>query len=188
MKKILKIIWIVIVSISIVIIGLWGYTKICFNPIVISGDSMMNTLYDGQVGYERKIELVKEINRGDIITFRKDNKSIVKRIIGLPNETIRLRNNTVYINGEVLEELYLSDENKTEITNHGIYSNMTVELKANEYSVMGDNRMNSYDSRYYGPVSYDQFIGKVRVIYGQGKCEDECSDFTDFRYIPWIFF
>ena len=48
--------------------------------------------------------------------------------------------------------------------------------------------MNSYDSRYYGPVSYDQFIGKVRVIYGKGKCEDECSDFTDFRYIPWIFF
>ena len=109
MKKILKIIWIVIVSISIVIIGFWGYTKICFNPIVISGDSMMNTLYDGQVGYERKIELVKEINRGDIITFRKDNKSIVKRIIGLPNETIRLRNNTVYIHGEVLEELYLSE-------------------------------------------------------------------------------
>lgn len=188
MKKILRIMSSVVIVICIAFVGLLIYNKIFFYGIAVSGDSMYSTLKDGQIGYARKIEFVREVKRGDIISFNLDNRTMVKRVIGLPNESIVLKDHVVYINGEALEESYLTNGNDKEISNHGVYSNLTVDLKEDEYYLMGDNRKVSYDSRYFGPVSYSNFIGKIRIIYATADCNEDCSEVKNVKLIPWILF
>tara|TARA_B100000745_G_scaffold20507_1_gene14132 strand:- start:9533 stop:10168 length:636 start_codon:yes stop_codon:yes gene_type:complete len=135
-------------------------------PFIVSGTSMypaFNTwhyLIIDQLQYR-----FNEPQRGDVITFRfAQNKSqfLIKRIIGLPNETLYLKGTTVtvvndaYPDGVILDEYYVKEENQKE-------SDMVVNLGDNEYFVMGDNRRVSADSRYWGPLERERIVGRAYI-------------------------
>lgn len=133
-------------------------------PFIVSGASMDPTfatwhyLIIDQFTYR-----FEEPQRGDVITFRfpqEPSRFFIKRIIGLPNETITLDGYTVTIknqthpDGFILEEPYVIDKNQKRTT-------MSVTLGEDEYFVMGDNRLESADSRYWGPLEKDRIIGRA---------------------------
>lgn len=133
------------------IIGTLIYWRVNFTPIIVSGHSMDTTLSDGLIGISRNINKEAELHRGDIVIVYEDDHYVVKRIIGLPGETISCANNKVYINDDLLEETYTSS-----ITDDF----EEVIIGKSEYFIMGDNRSNSKDSRSYGAISKEQIKSK----------------------------
>ncbi len=141
-------------------IGLVRY--FLFKPFYVKGQSMEPTYH------EREYLIVDEITyrfkdpeRGDVLVVRSpisDGEFYLKRIIGLPNERIKLEDNTIiiynndYPQGIILDESYLIEETP---------GSVQVTLGSNEYFVLGDNRDASYDSRRFGPINKDSIIGKT---------------------------
>ena len=131
-------------------------------PFIVSGSSMVPTFEDGQYLIIDEISYrLNDPRRNDVVVFRYPNdqeKFFIKRIIGLPNETVDIKGNVVTIfntehpSGFILDQSYVKNT---------IDSNVRYELKNNEYFVMGDNRSASSDSRYWGAVSKKLLIGKV---------------------------
>jgi signal peptidase I len=114
-----------------------------------------------------KLRLGREIKRGDVIVFKypgNPEMPYVKRVIGLPGETVEVRNKEVYINNEKLNDPYghFTDRN-TEMPHRDQMPPLTI--KADGYFVMGDNRDNSADSRYWGTVPKDYIIGRPLFIF-----------------------
>ena len=105
------------------------------------------------------------IHRGDIVVFKNPpnqgtvTKDLIKRVIGLPGETVEFRDDHVLINGKVLDEPYLKGGVLTEAD--GPVAKAT--LGKNQYFVMGDNRPNSHDSRFFGPIPKSLIIGRAFV-------------------------
>lgn len=126
-----------------------------FRIIRINGGSMDTTLSDKEIHLAR---LTNEINRNDIIVANSSLLEciVIKRVIAIPGDTIEIKDNIVYLNGEVLEETYLNEDMIT--SDIGLY-----ELKENEYFVMGDNRNHSTDSRNIGPIHINDIIGKMII-------------------------
>ena len=137
---------------------------------VVSGYSMSPTLIDGQkLLYEKTSILDKDSlpNRYDIIIFEDYNNGIdVKRVYGLPGETIQIKDNSIFINGNKIEDNY----NIREDWESGI-ANKELLLKENEYFVLGDNRNRSSDSRHIdlGPIDERMVIGKAFFLAVPGK-------------------
>jgi signal peptidase I len=110
----------------------------------------------------------RQISRGDIIAFRPPPKAgmttpFVKRVIGIPGDTIEIRNKIVFLNGAVLDEPY-----KIHTIPNGINAGDNHELitvPENQFFVMGDNRDNSNDSRFWGFVDRESIIGKPLFVY-----------------------
>lgn len=98
-----------------------------------------------------------KINRFDIVVFKKNNNIYVKRIIGLPNETVEFLDSSLYINNKVMKPKCYSVLGNTED-----FKWHTLE---NKYVVLGDNRVNSVDSRQFGVISKSEIIGKVSMVY-----------------------
>ena len=99
-------------------------------------------------------------NRGEVIVFhypRDVTKDFVKRVVGLPGETVEVREGTTYIDGQPIDEPYLTTADRS--------SSKLVLLDREEYYVMGDNRRGSNDSRNWGPVSEELLLGKVWFVY-----------------------
>jgi signal peptidase I len=139
-------------------------------PVVVEGTSMMPQLHDGERLLVNKLVYYKiqsvswgHINRGDIVVFWYPNdpdKSYVKRVIGLPGETVEMRSGKVFVNGIQLQEDYL-DPNYAE----GMPSYAPKRVEEHHYFVMGDNRDNSSDSRYWGTVPEKYIYGKAFFRY-----------------------
>lgn len=132
----------------------------------VVGYSMNNTLQDGDIVLIDKVSFeFREPKRYDIIVFEPKvanvSKFYIKRIIGLPGETVQIKEGSVYIDGKLLE----SDLIDTEIYNPGVAAE-PVRLDHNQFFVMGDNRNNSDDSRFsnVGLVSRDDIIGRVWMV------------------------
>ena len=127
----------------------------------VVGSSMSSTLQDGDVLILNKIKYrFTDIKRGDIISLEyADTKYLIKRVIGLPGDTVLIRDNTLYINGEVYVENYL-DEGL-------VYDDFDLSslgydvIPEDMYLVLGDNRPDSLDSREIGLIKKDGVIGKV---------------------------
>lgn len=134
----------------------------------VKGESMVPTLQDGDELFVEKVSrYFGKINRFDIITV--DTKGldprpnhIIKRVVGLPGETVEIKDNQVYINGEVLEEPFLPEGVPT--IPHNPAFNKVV-LAENEYYCLGDNRNNSNDSRSFGPVPQANIMGKLLIRF-----------------------
>lgn len=131
-------------------------------PFIVSGDSMVPTFESGQYLIVDEISYRFETpERGDIIIFRHPEEAgriLIKRIIGLPSETVTVEGDNVTIknsanpDGLKLTEPYISS--------HSVFGKVEATLTANQYFVLGDNRPNSLDSRFFGPIEKKLIIGR----------------------------
>lgn len=127
-------------------------------PQRVQGDSMFPTLKSGEFGFGNAFSgHFQKIKRGDIVVVYEKNTHNywIKRVIGLPNETIRASDDTVYINNEALKEPYLQNDyaDSIRLTEDFNFTKDFPEVKLgkDEYFLMGDNRWSSLDSRKLGP-------------------------------------
>lgn len=132
-----------------------------FATSVVKGESMMPTLEDGErVIFNKFIYLVSEPSRGDIVIIAKPESNYVKRIIGLPNETIEMKDNVLYVNGVAQTSTFVGEQQAKYTGDFG-----PVNLPKNSYFVMGDNRANSKDSRNdLGYIEREHIIGRSELI------------------------
>ncbi len=154
-----------LVYVIIFVIGLYIIPNYVLQRTVVDGDSMLNTLHNEESLLIDKISyVVGDPKRFDIVVFYPYGKDVeeyyVKRVIGLPGETVQIIGQDIYINGEILEENYGKDP----IHYSGIAKD-PITLADDEYFLMGDNREISYDSRYedIGPVHRDYIEGKAFI-------------------------
>ena len=96
-------------------------------------------------------------NLAESVGVRTPEADLIKRVIALPGETIEIRRNTVFVDGEALDEPYLADGIRTDPME-------PVTVPEDEYFVMGDNRSRSQDSRFFVTVSRDEVVGRAFVI------------------------
>src|SRR5437762_1020630 len=139
-------------------------------PVVVERTSMLPQLHDGERLLVNKLVYYKiqgvswgHLQRGDIVVFwfpDDPEKSYVKRVIGLPGETVELRNGRVFIDGNELQEPYLDTEH-----NQSMHDNSVTKVKEHYFFVMGDNRDNSSDSRIWGLVPEKYIYGKAFFRY-----------------------
>lgn len=147
------------VSMAFVLLAVLLVRTFLFDVNVVRGTSMSDTLSDGNIMVARKFAL-DHIERGDIVTAVGvvGDDVIVKRVVGLPGEHVRVDNNgVVYVDGEKLPDEYQKETPGLE-SEYG-----DVQLGDDEYYLMGDNRFGSYDSRFFGPVPRED-IRDVAVL------------------------
>jgi len=142
------------IAISVILVFL--ITTFIFKPVRVDGSSMYPTLQDGSVALAGVITLNNGISRFDVVTIYLDFKDeyLVKRVVGLPNEEIAFKNNILYVNGEEIAEDFLNSKFDSNFSTYT--EDFSVKLGENEYFCLGDNRLNSLDSRKYGPFSLNQ--------------------------------
>lgn len=131
-------------------------------PFVVSGSSMDPTFANGEyLIVDEASYRFENPNRGDVIIFRypqDTTKFFIKRIIGLPGETVHVEGSTIRIVNEESPEGFTLDESYLTYTSE---SNIRIKLQDDEYFVMGDNRPASSDSRIWGPLKRDLIVGRA---------------------------
>lgn len=147
---------------------------------IVSGPSMETSFHDKELLLGSRINIwTGKFNRGDpmILKFPGDpaHKKYIKRLIGMPGDEIELKNDVVFLNGKRLYEGYLEEGTPTLPDNPAYVS---LKLKDNEYYLMGDNRLNSSDSRTWGVANKDDLIGPVRWILWPPGCFSAVAPFT----------
>lgn len=132
-----------------------------FENYRVVGYSMTPTLEDDQFLVVNKLGYrLHEPQRGDIIVFRdprNPDRKLIKRVIGLPGETLDIKQGQIFINEQPLDELY--------IRNPGHYSMPPTPIPPDQYFVLGDNRNNSSDSHNWGTLPIGEIIGKAWLSY-----------------------
>lgn len=120
-------------------------------PVRVDGDSMNKTFKNGDILILYKLS---KIERFDVIVLHeeKDNEKIIKRVIGMPGDTVAIKDGEIYINDEKIDDEYA----------YGMTTDYDrITLKSDEYFILGDNRLISKDSRYFGPIKEKEIKGKV---------------------------
>lgn len=146
---------ITVIAIAVFLLSFFG------EKVTVSGNSMSDVVFDGQVLLINKISYkLGAPERFDVIVYRSSldkEKYIIKRIIGLPGEKIKIENNNIYINGELLEDKYYKG------TYESGYCSEEITIEDEHYFVLGDNRNLSEDSRfeYVGNISIEDIVGKA---------------------------
>lgn len=162
-KKIIKeiIVWLLLIVLTIT--ASYFITTNIFVKTAVAGVSMEPTLMEGQVVIVNKIEYyLKSPRRNDVIVYKQSNREHsyyeIKRVIGLPGETVKIKNGIIYINDEALKEKV-----KTETIENAGLAEEGIKLDDNEYFVLGDNRNDSEDSRFasVGNVLKNEILGKA---------------------------
>lgn len=121
-------------------------------PIRVNGRSMYSTLKDGDIMILNIIGLkTSDVKRFDIIVVDNGKDYLIKRVIGLPGEEIEYKDNKLYINGKEIKDNY----------GKGTTKDFKVTVNKNSYYVLGDNREDSLDSRYYGSFNKKKVLGKT---------------------------
>ena len=145
-------------------------------PHEVVGNSMHPTYKNGEYLMANKITYrIGDPQRGDVIIFKfSDTQDFIKRVIGLPGDTVMLKDGQMYINGTQLDESkYL---NSSIYTNGGSFltEGESIVVPDGEYFVCGDNRPHSSDSREFGPINQSEIKGKAWIVY---------FPFSEFRIV-----
>ena len=135
-----------------------------FEPVRVEGTSMDNTLADGEIMFVTKYDYIAgDPQRFDVVICRypgRGSTNFVKRVVGLPGDTVELKDGYLYVNGEPYEEPYISDEYRRGWqSDFGPFTD-----PEGQYLVMGDHRNNSNDSRSQGALSRSMIIGHARSV------------------------
>jgi signal peptidase I len=136
-----------------------------YQPVKVEGTSMMPGLTDQERIFINKYQYklgVGSIERGDLVVFHfplDRSQSYIKRIVGLPGDSIEIRQGTVYVNGKKLDESYVPEEYRDHLTM------LRESVPANKYFVLGDHRSSSNDSRVWGFVDRSDIYGKAVFVY-----------------------
>lgn len=137
-------------------------------PHQVIGNSMIPNFHDQEFILTDKISYrFRKPMRGEIVVFKSPedkDKDFIKRIIGLPQDTVSISTGKVFINGNVLSEEYLDPDLRTPAGKFLQEFNAFV-VPVDSYMVFGDNRLNSSDSRAWGPVSIKNIVGKALFVY-----------------------
>lgn len=156
--------------IAIVVITTVTFTKVLI-PVRVDGQSMYPTLHDKDFAVVNALALNQEkINRFDVVVLKceKLDKNIVKRVVGLPGDTIVYQNDELYINDIYYEENFLDknyiEEAKNNYQSDFFTNDFEITLKDDEIFVLGDNRLQSADSRTLGTFRYEDIIGKKGLV------------------------
>lgn len=165
----LEIIQSIVIVISILLIVYLFFAQ----PHQVNGLSMYPTFDNGDYLFTDKISYrTGKPKRGDVVVFRAPESAqcptgtgcdFIKRVVGLPGETVEVKQNGIFINDEKIDEPYVSLENQTlpgAFTSRG-----QIELGPDEYFVSGDNRLHSSDSRSWGPITPKEIVGKAFFRY-----------------------
>lgn len=129
-------------------------TTFFVKPFKVSGDSMLNTYQNGQLVFVDKMAYKSsKPQTGDVIVLKQGGKRLIKRVIGTPGDTLEIKDNAVYKNGNYLAEPYVGKWSS--------YETVQQKVPEGQYYVMGDNRDQSRDSRSFGYVDESLIIGKV---------------------------
>ena len=147
-----------------------------FQQSKIPSGSMMDTLLVGDYimvnrfvyaqtdfDWERRVLPVRDLRRGDVVVFKQPNEpevDYIKRLIGLPGDTIEMRRGQLFVNGEPLDEPYVQDDYR-----RGLADVAPIEVRPDHYFVMGDHRNQSYDSREWGQVPRGMIKGRALLIW-----------------------
>jgi signal peptidase I len=170
--------WFWVVLVFLLVNGTIGQAR------VIPSGSMENTLLVGdhlimsRIGYDAgvpftpwHVSLWRNPRRQQMVIFRPpyghNQPDLIKRVIGLPGETVDVRNGSVWINGKKLEEKYTTGPTELPERSEMLarFHGLPLTIPKDQYFVMGDNRGNSYDSRFWGCVPRDAIIGTPVTIY-----------------------
>ena len=158
-----------IISYALIILVVVTIRIFVFDPVRVDGPSMDTTLTNGEIVILNKFEYRKQdIERYDVVVLKitdpstKETKQIIKRVIGLPNEVIEIKDNKVYADGKELDNSFTSSKSDDfDMSKIGLKK-----IPGDSYLVMGDNREVSLDSRYseVGTIKKEQIVGKASVV------------------------
>jgi len=128
-----------------------------FQPFLVQGASMSPHFATGDYLIVDELTFrFREPQRGEVIIFKyplNPSQKFIKRVIGLPGETVEIKSGHIFINGKILKEDYLK--------NISTFPETKITLGNDEYFVLGDNRPSSLDSRIFGPVKRDLIVGRA---------------------------
>lgn len=149
-----------VASYLLIIVAVFVIRIFIFDPVKVDGPSMDDTLTNGDIVIINKIGYKKsDIKRYDIVVAEYDHKRIIKRVIGLPNEVIEVKDNKVYADGKELDNSFASAKTDDfKMSDIGL-----VKIPGDSYLLMGDHRDVSYDSRYedVGTFNKEKIVGKA---------------------------
>ncbi len=179
-----------------------------FQPVEVNGNSMLPTTHNGArwIVEEISAKITPKFQRGQIIVYCAETKNCdkdnvfarfsltyyIKRVIGLPGESIEVKNSKTIIyndenpNGMVLDEDYLSGSVKTALEKTSEFDQPLKKIPNDSYFIMGDNRIDSSDSRVFGPVSEKALLGKVWIQFWPLSEADtfQLPKYKNSAYIP----
>lgn len=150
------------INLGIFLVAVYTLLEISIPRSVVLSISMEpNLVAEQRLLISRVSYLFGDPQRGEIVVFESPNAPpqqppLIKRLIGLPGETIEFRDSAVYINGVLLDEPYINEPCWAEKCRDASWI-----LGSDEYFLMGDNRNHSHDSRSFGPVHRDRLIGRA---------------------------
>jgi signal peptidase I len=140
-----------------------------FAPFIVDGPSMEPNFYTGERLIVNKIIYsIRKPHRGEVLVFHATpEKDYIKRVIALPGETVKISNNKVYVNDKELDEDYIKEIVDEKAKNREVYNRdfPATTIPEGAIFVMGDNRLNSSDSRMIGAVTYDKVVGRADIIF-----------------------
>ncbi len=159
--------WLVVIAVALLVA--FVVRTFVIAHFVVEGESMYSTLDTNDRVFVNKLSYrLHDPNRGDVVVLHQvtgaSERDLIKRVIGLPGETVEVRNCTVLIDGRVLNEPYLDPEVVTPTDCGGDYV-LDGAVPDDHVFVMGDNRGGSQDSRVIGPISEDDLVGRAFVVF-----------------------
>lgn len=156
-----------LIMVAVVVVGAWLLRSFVVEPFQIPSASMEDTIKTGDMVFAEKVSYhFSDPEQGDIVVFsdpQVPSRTLIKRVIATEGQTVDLRDGKVYVDGVALDEPYT--DGLPSYPPDTVDISYPYTIPKGDVWVMGDNRTNSSDSRYFGPIDKDTVFGKAFAIY-----------------------